>query len=233
MSIRLFTVVAMASLAAVVGPAAAGGRPVVIELFTSQGCSSCPPAEALLGEYARRADVLPLGFHVTYWDRLGWRDPFSLQAATQRQAAYEGQLGSGTSFTPQMVIAGRTSVIGSRRDEVAAAIRKAAAGTEAEAEVRLTRSGGGLSIRIGPGRGSARILLVGFDRSHTTPIGRGENRGRTIEQANIVRAIRSVGTWSGTALDLSEAVPAGGDAAVLLQAPDGRIVGAARLDAGA
>lgn len=231
MSLRLGLIAA--ALAASIAPAAAAERPVVIELFTSQGCSSCPPAEALLGEYAGRADVLPLGFHVTYWDRLGWRDPFSFEGATQRQATYEGQLGSGTSFTPQMVIDGRYSTIGSRRGDVAAAVNKAAAQSSDGAQVALSRKGGGLTIRVGAGRGSARVLLVGFDRQHVTPVGRGENGGRTITQANVVRAIRSVGTWSGKPLELSEAAPAGQEAAVLLQAPDGRILGAARLGSGA
>lgn len=203
-------------------------RPVVIELFTSQGCSSCPPAEALLNEYATRADVLPLGFHVTYWNGLGWRDPFSFEGATQRQAVYSGQLDSGAPFTPQLVVDGRYSTVGSRRGEVAAAIDKARA-QAGGAEVALSRRDGRLRVRIGQGSGSARVLLVGFDRQHTTPVGRGENSGRTIVQANVVRSIRSLGTWNGSPLDLSETAPAGQDAAVLLQAPGGRILGAARL----
>lgn len=211
------------------GAALARERPVVLELFTSQGCSSCPPAEALLGEFAGRADVLPLGFHVTYWNRLGWRDTFSFEGATQRQAAYVSLLGSGTSFTPQMVIDGRTSAIGSRRDEVSAAIRKASALREPGIDVAVSRSGGGVAIRVGAGSGRAQILLVGFDRQRTTPIGRGENGGRTIAQSNVVRSLRSVGTWTGGPVELSEAAPVGEDAAVILQAADGRILGAARL----
>lgn len=211
------------------GAAPARARPVVVELFTSQGCSSCPPAEALLGELAGRADLLPLGFHVTYWNRLGWRDPFSFEGATQRQAAYERRLGSGTSFTPQMVIDGRASVIGSRRDEVSAAIRNAGAQREPGIDVALARSGSGVAIRVGGGSGRAEILLVGFDRARTTPIGRGENAGRTLAQANVVRSLRSLGPWTGQPLDLGEAAPEGEDAALILQAPDGRILGAARL----
>jgi hypothetical protein len=226
MNLRRFALIACLLLP---GTALARERPVVLELFTSQGCSSCPPAEKLLGEYAGRADVLPLGFHVTYWNRLGWRDTFSFEGATQRQAAYESRLGSGTSFTPQMVIDGRTSAIGSRREEVAAAIRKASAEREDDVEVALSRSGGGVAVRVGAGRGRAEILLVGFDRARTTPIGRGENGGRTITQSNVVRSLRSLGPWTGRPVERGEAAPEGEDAAVILQAPDGRILGAARL----
>src|SRR5207237_6946897 len=96
--------------------AAAVDRPVVIELFTSQGCSSSPPANAYLNEMARdRRDVLPLAFHVTYWDRLGWKDPFSLQAATDRQERYGSRFGDG-SYTPEIVVDGVTSHVGSDRN---------------------------------------------------------------------------------------------------------------------
>ncbi len=218
----------LAALALFAVPAAqAAERPVVVELFTSQGCSSCPPADAYLTDLAGRRDVLPLAFHVTYWNRLGWRDPFSLMEATTRQEAYAGRLGE-TAFTPQMVIDGRSSVIGSRRGEASAAIARAkAAGIGVP--VSLGRSGGGLSIAVGQGAGSGRILLVGFDRQRTTPIGRGENGGRTLTESNIVRSIRDVGAWRGAPLDINEAVPAGEDAAVVVQASDGRILGAARL----
>ena len=100
----------------------AGERPVVVELFTSQGCSSCPPANAFLNEISRgRSDVLPLAFHVTYWDRLGWKDPFSLEAATMRQDSYGHRFGDG-SYTPEMVVDGMIGLVGSYRDEVNAAI---------------------------------------------------------------------------------------------------------------
>src|SRR5437868_14761375 len=108
-------------------PAVAGEttRPIVVELFTSQGCSSCPPADALLGELARRDDVLPLAFHVDYWDRLGWKDPFSSAAATARQRTYARQLDAANVYTPQMVVDGRIDVVGSYRDQVLRAIDRA------------------------------------------------------------------------------------------------------------
>ena len=105
--------------------AAAAERPVVVELFTSQGCSSCPPANAFLNEMTRnRSDVLPLAFHVTYWDRLGWKDPFSMEAATSRQNRYGHRFGDG-SYTPEMVVDGAVGLVGSHRDEVNAAIEQA------------------------------------------------------------------------------------------------------------
>jgi hypothetical protein len=212
--------------------ALAADRPVVVELFTSQGCSSCPPANALLNELSRsRHDVLPLAFHVTYWDNLGWKDPFSLQAATQRQDQYGRRFGDG-SYTPEIVVDGSARVVGSRRGEVGSAIERAKRDSQTAAAVNVTKDGGGVSIQIGSGSGNGRVLLIGFDHEHTTSIGRGENGGRTLEEFNVVRSIRSVGQWSGTPLRINERFPEGQDVAVVLEAPDGQIVGASRLAGG-
>src|SRR5260221_3177098 len=102
--------------------ALAADRPVVVELFTSQGCSSCPPADALLGELTRHADVLPLAFHVDYWNRLGWKDPYSSAESTARQRTHSRQLGLRTTYTPQMVVDGGIDVVGSERADVLKAI---------------------------------------------------------------------------------------------------------------
>ena len=151
----------------------AQARPVVVELFTSEGCSSCPPADAYLTSLARgRSDVLPLAFHVTYWNSLGWRDPYSFEGATARQNDYASRLGSGTVFTPQMVVDGRRSVVGSDRGEADALIGRARAG-ETSAPVSLRAQGNAVTIRVGPGQGVGRVLLVGFDHEHQTHIGRG------------------------------------------------------------
>jgi len=224
------------SLALIAGLSPAAGfaaeRPVVVELFTSQGCSSCPPANAYLNELVKqRRDVLALAFHVTYWDRLGWKDPFSLETATRRQDVYGRRFGDG-SYTPEMVVDGAASMVGSARGEVGAAIENARRNSRTAAAVSVTRNGEQVSIEVGAGSGSGNVLLIGFDHEHTTAIGRGENSGRTLTEANVVRSMRSVGQWSGTAMRISERFPEGQDVAVVLEAPDGRIIGASRLSAG-
>ena len=211
------------------GAALAGERLVVVELFTSQGCSSCPPANAFLNDLARdRRDVLPLAFHVTYWDRLGWKDPFSLDAATERQDRYGHRFGDG-SYTPEIVVDGATSHVGSYRREVGTAIETAKHQSETAAAVSVTKDGDRLSIEVGSGNGSGRLLLIGFDHNHQTSVRRGENSGRTLDEANVVRSIRTVGDWQGKPLHISERLPEGQDVAVILEAPGGRIVGASRL----
>jgi hypothetical protein len=209
--------------------ASAGERPVVVELFTSQGCSSCPPANAFLNEMSKdRSDVLPLAFHVTYWDRLGWRDPFSLEAATARQDRYGHRFGDG-SYTPEMVIDGSVGLVGSYRDEVNAAIARARQSQLAAPDISVGKAGENVVVRIGSGSGNGKVLLIGFDHEHTTKIGRGENGGRTLAESNVVRSIRRVGEWSGKAIDISEHYPDGQDVAVVIESSDGKIVGAGRL----
>lgn len=208
--------------------ASAAERPVVVELFTSQGCSSCPPANAYLNELSKRpSDILALAFHVTYWDYLGWKDPFSLKIATDRQDRYGRLFGDG-SYTPEIVVDGSTGVVGSHRDEVDRAIAKARTNGTTVADVHVVVKDGKASIDVGAGQGVARVLLVGFDREHVTPIGRGENRGRTMAEANIVRSFRPVAEWSGAPIHLDEQLSDGEQVAVILEAPDGRIVGASK-----
>src|SRR5579871_4280105 len=144
----------LAALVPVAGFAAE--RPVVVELFTSQGCSSCPPANVYLNELSKgRRDVLALAFHVTYWDRLGWKDPFSMQAATDRQAVYGRRFGDG-SYTPEIVVDGATSAVGSDRGQVGSAIEKAKSNGRTAAAVNVTRNGEQVSIEIGAGSGQGR-----------------------------------------------------------------------------
>ena len=231
MSLRLIAPLALAAaLAPVAGLAA--DRPVVVELFTSQGCSSCPPANAYLNDLVRdRSDVLALAFHVTYWDRLGWKDPFSIEAATERQDRYGHRFGDG-SYTPEIVVDGASSHVGSRRDEVGSAIEAAKRQSRTATNISLAKDDGRLTIEVGAGGGNGKVLLVGFDRDHETPIRRGENGGRTLRESNVVRSVREVGDWQGKPLHISEKFPDGEEAAVIVQAPDGRIVGAARLAGG-
>ena len=226
MSLRRLTLAA----ALLAGSAQAEGRPVVVELFTSQGCSSCPPAEALLLDLAQRPDVLALAFHVDYWDRLGWPDPYSSPEATLRQRAYAVSLGESQVYTPQIVVDGHQGMVGSRRAEVLAAIDAAAADPGVTIPLTLTRAGDTLAIDIGTGQGTGRALLVGFDPRAETAIPRGENAGRTILQANVVRSVEVIAEWNGQALTLDRPLPSGESAAVILQAPDGRIFSAALIE---
>ena len=197
----------------VVAPVVTSARPVVVELFTSEGCSSCPPADAYLSELSRdRPEVLPLAFHVTYWNSLGWQDPYSLEAATQRQAAYSARFGE-SAYTPEMVIDGRKGLVGSNRRAAEAAIRIAQKADEARADVSGVRHGERLSLMIGPGSGRGQVLVVGYDTGHATQVGRGEN---ALTESNIVRSIRSVGEWTGAPLTLEPKPPAGEEAAILI-----------------
>jgi hypothetical protein len=216
-------------------PAPAQGRaagPVVVELFTSQSCSSCPPADALLAELSRtRPDILALDFHVTYWDRLGWKDPYSLPQATERQRAYAGLWGRDGVYTPQLVAGGRHQAIGSDRSDVLRAISAAAADGPA-VPLRLGRNGAGLALEAGAGAGAGTLLLVGYDPLHTTRVGGGENGGRTLTEVNVVRSITSAGAWHGQAVALRAPQPPGEGTALLLQAADGRVLATAVLPPG-
>lgn len=202
-------------------------RPVVVELFTSEGCSSCPPADAFLTELSHRRDILPLAFHVTYWNELGWRDPYSLEAATERQAEYGAHFGDG-SYTPEMVVDGRKGFVGSDRGKAGEVIDEAEHFDPTAATVVLSRKGSEISIRVGSGFGHATVVLIGFDSQHQTAIGRGENGGRILTESNVVRSFRLVGQWNGARATFHVQAPAGEQAAVLLEAPDGSIIGAAR-----
>jgi hypothetical protein len=220
---------AIACLAAYVAtamPAAAAPRPVVLELFTSESCSSCPPADALLMELATgRPDLLPLGFHVDYWNALGWKDRYASPAATARQRAYAAALGAGV-FTPQLVIDGRWQAVGSDHAAVQVAIRRARAEPPAGPGLATTDANGRVTVQAGAAAGAGDVLLIGFDSRHTTQVGAGENDGRSIDEANVVRSLTRIGAWSGRARSFDAARPAGQRVAVLVQGGDGRILAA-------
>jgi hypothetical protein len=229
----------MAALPGTASPVlATEGQPlVVVELFTSQGCSSCPPADAYLGELAQRPDVLALSHHVDYWNYIGWTDPYASKMATQRQRDYAKQLNLRYVYTPQMVVNGATEGVGSERSTIASLIKSAEEEKAPRQPVSVARGADGkLEIHIDAGsvRQPAAVVLMGFDGEHSTRVLRGENEGQTLREYRIVRSCETVGTWHGDALDIT--VPAdkvGGDGgvAVLLQQAGGtgRIIGAAVL----
>ncbi len=210
------------------GTATAQTRPVVVELFTSQGCSSCPPADKLLGELAKRSDVIALGFHITYWDNTAWRDPFSLPESTQRQIAYDRHLTGGQVYTPQMVIDGITDVTGSDREAVLAAI--AAAKPLEAALVSFAPDRRSVAIGAGTAASGGTVLLVRYAVSRTTHVGGGENTGRTATDFNGVEQLQTLGAWDGKTVNYQIDPPGEGEGiAVLVQAPDKRLLGAAKL----
>ena len=220
---------ALAALAFGPSPAGADSRPVVVELFTSQGCSSCPPADRLLGELARRGDVLALGFHISYWDNLGWKDPLSNPASTDRQKAYARRLSGGQVYTPQIVVEGTREMIGSHREEIFATLRQA----EPAASAAINFSADRRSVTIGPGIGAGEVLLARFAQHRATQVGAGENAGRMLDDANGVETLTVLGPWTGATLRFPIEPPEPGKGvAVLVQAADGHILGAASIDAG-
>src|SRR5437660_3791491 len=174
--IKIAALLLSLGLAFAITPAQAGERLIVVELFTSEGCSSCPPADALLAELAGRPDVLALSFHVDYWDRLGWKDPFSSPQATRRQHGYAELLGLATIYTPQMVVDGKWQAVGSDRSDVEQALGSARRKRD-EVPVALAVDHGRARITLGPGVDgiAADLRLIGFDRRHLTAVSRGEN----------------------------------------------------------
>ncbi len=227
---RASTLIALSfALISIAGPAGADSRPVVVELFTSQGCSSCPPADALLGELSRRTGVLALGFHISYWDRLGWKDPLSSPEATARQRGYAARLTGGQVYTPQMVIDGQSDAVGSDRDAVMAALREASR-TASPAIIPVSFAADRRSVAIGEGSGTGEVTLLRFARHRSTQIGAGENSGRTADDFNGVETLSPLGTWDGTRREFAVEPAAPGEGlAVLVQAPDGRMLGAAMV----
>jgi hypothetical protein len=220
-------------LAIAFAPAAAAERPILVELFTSEGCSSCPPADALLAELATRSDVLALSFHVDYWDRLGWKDPFSSPAATRRQQRYAELLGLATVYTPQIVVDGRWQTVGSSREDVER-ILGAARREREQVPLTVAVDHGRAWIILGPGgeAGPAAVELIGFDRRDVTPVARGENAGRTLAHVDVVRSIEEVSRFDGRADVIEAPLPAQCDRiAAIVQGSDGRILAVAVRDA--
>jgi hypothetical protein len=215
------------------GAAVAAPRPVVVELFTSQGCSDCPPADSLLRHVqATDPDVLALDLHVTYWDSFAWTDPFSLRSATRLQDYYATLRHDSAVYTPQAVVDGKAQFVGSDREAMTEAIEwaKARINENGVVPVSVAASGGRISVHVGAAKrsaGAAAIWLFGFDPEHTTRIAGGENGGATLTEVNVVRSLAKLGTWRGRVFAQDLAAPPGMKFAVVLQRADGAILGAA------
>ena len=218
--------------------AADSDHPTVVELFQSQGCSSCPPANAVLNAIAGRPGLLALSFSVTYWDKLGWKDSYALPAFTARQWEYSRAGGRGNVSTPQMIVNGRGVLVGSDRGEVESFIRRFDRGASGPrilaAAGRVTIAAGGSAGGAAGGSGRpANVWLVRYDpRVHQVAIRAGENQGRTLPHRNIVRSLALLGTWDGRAatFPIRAAADPGLRSAILVQdGPGGAILSARGL----
>lgn len=214
-------------------PARAGEQPVVVELYTSQGCSSCPKADALLADLSGRDDVLPLALHVGYWDYIGWADTFADPRFMRRQKGYAKAAGERMIYTPQIIVGGRYRIVGSHPKQLAAAIRELDAKPDA-VEVEASRQGERIMIRAsmaeGATAGKMLVQVVPFAPRQRVAIRSGENAGAVIDYTHVVTDWQVLGEWDGTA-DWQGEARMDGPVAVLVQAAGfGPILGAARVD---
>ncbi len=221
-----------AAMALGVGGALAQDRLVVVELYTSQGCSSCPPADELLGRLAGRTDVLPLALHVDYWDYIGWKDSFAQPGFTARQKAYAHAAGARTIYTPQMVVAGKDHIVGTHAAELDELIEMHSAGA-GPVTLDLARAGDRLTVHgtASDATGPMVVQLVRFLPEETVEIRRGENAGRTITYHNIVTGWHEIGRWDGDGpLVIETDAPGDQPVAVIVQQEGpGAILAAATL----
>jgi hypothetical protein len=210
-------------------PGPVASRPTVVELYTSEGCSSCPPAEAQIGRLSSREYVIALAFHVDYWDNLGWRDRFGLPESVARQRLYARALHLSSVYTPQLVIDGRRELVGGGGD-----ISIDSDNSKPGVPLDLSVKDGSLTIALGAQlhQAACDVVLVGYLPEATSRVTRGENAGRELHEFNIVRSVRSLGSWQGE--DRTFAVPltalpvdATGVVVLVQQHDQGPIIGAA------
>ena len=234
------TIVATAAALTILwaGTARAGG-PTVIELFTSQSCYSCPPAEALLGELVDRKNLVALEFHVDYWDDLvygsagKWKDLFSDPAYTLRQRRYAARIRNSGVYTPQVVVDGVVQTVGSRKGRVLRLIEHSARAVKPVLVSVTPAPAGGFTVSLESksGRPSAAVLLARYDLKHVTAVEAGENKGKTLTNHHVVREFRELGHWTGERLEIPLAdlrLGPNEGCAVIVQAHDqGAILGAA------
>jgi hypothetical protein len=223
MRTKTFLALAAAGASVFATQSYAGDVRGVVEIFTSQGCSDCPPADKAFSSVISKNGVLGLAWHVDYWDYLGWRDTFSSAQATARQRSY----GKGN-YTPEVIVNG-TAVISNSRSSAAIA---SSLGSSLPVKVSLRPNGNGYAVEVGAGSGNATLLLVKYYRSKTVAIQRGENAGRNVTYQHPVIGSRRIGSWNGTSRSVAlrpGECGGGTGCAVLLQVGVGRILGAATL----
>ncbi|MFY0690978.1 MAG: DUF1223 domain-containing protein [Paracoccaceae bacterium] len=231
---RIFGSLAAAACLALFSAERGAADGVVVELYTSQGCSSCPPADALLSQLAERDDVIALSLHVDYWDYLGWKDDLADPSYTERQRAYARHAGSTMIYTPQMIVGGRDMIVGTKAMVLADHIQRHNAAPK-PVGVEMSRKGDRFEIRaqaLGATPPEMKVQLVRYKRSETVEIQRGENAGKTITYHNVVTSWETIGGWDGAA-PLALAAPAAGEAPAVVIVQDGTsgpILAAARLD---
>ncbi|HSM86758.1 MAG TPA: DUF1223 domain-containing protein [Candidatus Limnocylindrales bacterium] len=220
---------------------AAAGKTVVVELFTSEGCSSCPPADDLLGRLRREnvppgTEVIPLGFHVDYWDGQGWKDRFSSPQFTRRQEEYAQKFRIEGPYTPQMVVNGETEFVGNSSSRARNSIAQAAAEPQ-PAEVAISAAAGGRVLVRVKANGTAEVMLAVTEDNLTTKVGGGENGGRTLYHSAVVREFRNIGETRGGSFEAGVPLKTQKDwkqpdlrVVVFAQDPaSGKILGAASL----
>lgn len=210
--------------------AADPAHPSVVELYESQGCSSCPPANANLNAIADDPRVLALNFAVTYWDYLGWKDSFAKPAFTARQQDYARAAGRPNVSTPQVIVNGRGVLVGSNRAELDASIRRYDRGSGGPA---IRHDTGKVTIGAGAASGTATVWFVQYDpRVQNVSIRAGENDGRTLPHKNVVRGVQQLGSWTGAAAVFTVppfADPAYRGAILVQQGKGGAILAASRI----
>ena len=182
-------------------PALAGGKSV-IELFTSQGCNSCPPADKLLGQLTENQNLIPLTLAVDYWDYLGWKDTLALSDHTKRQRHYAKVRGDMNVYTPQAIVNGVKYAVGSDAQQISAALRNHPS-SEPEIPLAVKRDGESISVDVGAGQGKATVWMLSVVRKVEVKIVKGENKGETITYFNVVRSWRNLGAYSGTPIKTS------------------------------
>lgn len=187
-------------------PPALAARPIVVELYTSQGCSSCPGADALMGELVGRQDMLPLSFHVTYWDYLGWKDEFAIEQSERRQKAYNTRFEIDKLFTPQAVVDGLATAIGTHRNAIGKIFYKAqehhddipirVTVDKEKNEVTIKVNGVDDGVEVGHLPAYLDVWLALFDKGFRTQIHGGENVGKEVPTYNVVRKFFHLGKWN-------------------------------------